>query len=291
MSVQKRTIVRAVRGLALPLSWWAPELAALWLRSLFLTPRARRSPSRERDWLDRAWHRQLSIGDSRVSLYSWGRGPTVLLAHGWAGRAGQLGALVGPLLERGRRVVAYDAPAHGASPGSRTNLLEMAETLVAVANEVGPVEAVVAHSLGSAACAVALSEGLDPSRVVFVAPPAEPSAFLAATGRLFGFTEDVIERARRLIERTIRRPLRDFDTVGLAPSSARPLLVVHDEGDRFVPMSDGRAVAAAWPGARLEVTRGLGHERVLWDEGVVNTIVDFVAQTTRTSDAARTSGC
>jgi pimeloyl-ACP methyl ester carboxylesterase len=48
-----------------------------------------------------------------------------------------------------------------------------------------------------------------------------------------------------------------------APSTPGPLLIFHDRRDAKVPLGDGRAIAAAWPGARLVTTQGLGHHRIL----------------------------
>ena len=39
-----------------------------------------------------------------------------------------------------------------------------------------------------------------------------------------------------------------------------PTLVLHGADDRLVPVAAGRAVAAAIPGARLEVFEGMGHD-------------------------------
>ena len=46
-----------------------------------------------------------------------------------------------------------------------------------------------------------------------------------------------------------------------------PMLVVHDEGDDEAPYSGGLAIAHAWPASRLFTTTGLGHRRILRDEG------------------------
>ena len=54
-----------------------------------------------------------------------------------------------------------------------------------------------------------------------------------------------------------------------------PTLVVHDRGDAFTPVTDGEAVAAAWPSTRLRLTDGLGHRRLLRDPDVVAEVVDF----------------
>jgi pimeloyl-ACP methyl ester carboxylesterase len=39
-----------------------------------------------------------------------------------------------------------------------------------------------------------------------------------------------------------------------------PSLVVHGDADRLVPLENGRATAAAIPGARLEIIEGMGHD-------------------------------
>jgi pimeloyl-ACP methyl ester carboxylesterase len=35
---------------------------------------------------------------------------------------------------------------------------------------------------------------------------------------------------------------------------------VHGDADRLVPLENGRATAAAIPGARLEIIEGMGHD-------------------------------
>jgi hypothetical protein len=71
-------------------------------------------------------------------------------------------------------------------------------------------------------------------------------------------------------------PMRHFDVPELGRAIAMPpTLVVHDRGDRFTPSTDGAAIAAAWPSARLRLTDGLGHRRLLSDPAVVADVVDF----------------
>jgi len=45
-----------------------------------------------------------------------------------------------------------------------------------------------------------------------------------------------------------------------------------------VPWRQGAAVAREWRGARLLTTRGLGHGRILQDEGIARAAADFIAQ-------------
>jgi pimeloyl-ACP methyl ester carboxylesterase len=56
-----------------------------------------------------------------------------------------------------------------------------------------------------------------------------------------------------------------------------PLLVIHDEDDTRIRVTQGRRLTAAFGDqARLVVTSGLGHRRILGDAEVVRTVLDFV---------------
>ena len=143
----------------------------------------------------------------------------------------------------------------------------------------GPLDGLVAHSGGCTAAALALREGwTGPERVVFVAPFALPSQALVPFGRAIGASAAVTARFSERVQRRFGRPWTDFDMTGLPPLRMMPdALVVHDGGDREVPASHGRALAAAWPGARWLETAGLGHRRLLHDPGVVSAVVGFIA--------------
>jgi pimeloyl-ACP methyl ester carboxylesterase len=53
-----------------------------------------------------------------------------------------------------------------------------------------------------------------------------------------------------------------YDTVAKAPSIRVPTLVVHGDRDPEIPFDEGRAVAAAIPGARFLPVVGAGHEDI-----------------------------
>lgn len=220
------------------------------------------------------WH--IPFGAGRLPLYGWGRGPVVLLAHGFSGRGSQMGAYIAPLVALGYRVVTFDAPAHGAAEGRRTALPEAVEALAEVAAHLGPLAAVVAHSNGAAASTVALSRGMVCARVVYISPPEDLGDFLRRGAAYLGMTEKVAAKARARIE---ARYGEGFDALRGAPLAERqqiPALIVHDRDDKLIRFGDGERIARAWPGAELIETRGLGHSRILRDAGVVEAAVRFI---------------
>jgi pimeloyl-ACP methyl ester carboxylesterase len=211
-----------------------------------------------------------------MQAWAWGEGPTVLLVHGWNGRATQLGGFVGPLVSRGYRVVAFDALGHGQSPGGRLSLPELAACIRQVADELGEVYGIVAHSLGGAATTLALSQGLQVERAVLISPPADPRRFLEAFSATLGITDAVRARLQQRIERRLAMSMQDMLVHVIARSMHTPALIVHDRDDKEVPVEVGRSIAEAWPGAELVITEGLGHQRILRADAVIDVATHFI---------------
>src|SRR6185369_17615122 len=78
---------------------------------------------------------------------------TALIVHGWSSRAARFALLAGALVDRGWRVLAFDAPGHGLSSGRSSSLPQVMAALDAVVTELGPVQALVGHSMGALAIA------------------------------------------------------------------------------------------------------------------------------------------
>lgn len=213
----------------------------------------------------------------------WGDGPPVYLVHGWAGHRRQFREFVAPLVARGFRVVAFDMPSHGESApgryGPRSSAFpEFTAALIRVAAEFGRPHAVIAHSAGAIATAGALCDGLSADRVVLLAPMASAQSYLRQFATVLGFGDRTSTRLVARIERRVGAPMHHFDLPELARAvTMPPALVIHDRTDRSTSVTDGAAVAAAWPGARFTVTTGLGHNRILRAPEVIADAVDFIA--------------
>lgn len=259
----------------------SPELSARWARRLLM--RTRETAPRAWEWpaLESAERIRLRCG---LSALSWrapdtpDTAPLALMLHGWDGRASQFAALVGPLVAAGWRVVALDGPAHGGSPGREAHPVAFAYALRTAAAELGPVEALVAHSMGAGASAYALSLGLQVRRVVLVGGPSSFRGVLLRFAAQIGLTRRARTRFLEIVGRHTGVPVDDLDIAHLAQRLATPALIVHDRGDPIVPFADARALASAWPGAELLATAHLGHWRVLYEPAVVGRIVGFVTR-------------
>ena len=172
--------------------------------------------------------------------------------------------------------MSYDGPGHGLTGRGRSSAPQLARALASVVAQVGEPHAVIAHSLGGVVTAIALADGLAPSRVALLAPVADPIRFVDEFSAKLGLNARTRAALRAHSERRIRF---DWDRLPVLPVFARarsPALIVHDRGDETVSVEEGRAIAAAWPGAELVLTDGLGHRGVLRNPAIVNRTVAFV---------------
>jgi pimeloyl-ACP methyl ester carboxylesterase len=131
-------------------------LPRAWRCGLFLTPVRRKLNPADEAEMYRARHHFLrcASGDP-IHVYEWGEGPrTALILHGWGSHAARFTTMVRALTDRGWRVLAPDAPGHGESHGSTSSLPQFIGALDAVIEQLGPVQALVGHSMGSLAIAM-----------------------------------------------------------------------------------------------------------------------------------------
>lgn len=268
--------VLALRAVFTTVGSVAPGIAARWAETIFCTPPRNEPRTGEEAFLASGRRFTVQGEGEDLAAWEWGAGPTVVLAHGWGSRAGRFGALTQALGEGGFRVVAYDAPAHGRSTGRSSSLPEFARALRAVADAVGPVHGLVGHSLGGAAATLALRDGLRAERVVLLAAPADVTRFSTAFAdhlRLPAGTRAVM---RRNLETRLQVRWDELHLPTIARALTAPALLLHDRGDEDVPYAQGEEIAAAWPGARLMATTGLGHRGLLRDPDTVRATVAFL---------------
>jgi pimeloyl-ACP methyl ester carboxylesterase len=271
-------IPRSLRAGMRAASVVAPGLAAWVAYMIFFTPPRIPPRQRELDILARADTITLGPAKRRVTAYTWGDGPAVLLVHGWGGNAGHLAGFVDPLVAAGFRAVAVDLPAHGRSAGRRSSAVHGAAALRLAQEAFGPVTGLVAHSFGAPISTYALARGgLSTDRVVYVAPAARFEPYWARFGAAIGASPAVMARAMRHAERWLDVRFEEIGPLVLAATQETPLLILHPAEDRESPITEGRLLADAWPGAELREIAGLGHMRVLWDETVIDEAIRFLA--------------
>ncbi|MFB6531186.1 alpha/beta hydrolase [Streptomyces sp. NPDC056399] len=261
----------------------APGTAGRWAFRLFVRPlgRARLKPE-EQALFAAARTGHLQVRGKDVVTYAWGDGRRpVLLVHGWSSRASRLTAFAEALLERGYSPVAFDVPGHGESPGRDSNIVEYREIIRRLHARHGDFDAVVAHSFGVLASLFALRDGVRTARFVGVGGVGSFDLLVKGFQGALGVDDRVLRCMRDHVERRlVPGEPGVWDRFGAdrdAGELGAPVLLFHDDGDDMVPLVHSRRlVRAHGDRARLVVTRGLGHRRILKDPAVVDEAVEFL---------------
>lgn len=250
-----------------------PRQAARFASNLFFTPR--KTVYHERDLAFLASGKPLQLESGRAA---WGFGqpnnPSIWFVHGWASHAGKFAVIVDACVKRGFHCVAWDAPAHGRSPGDRTSLMAITHALVSDVQAYAgdKVYALVGHSLGGVCVALSCKYGLKPNKLALIAAPASIKgvldrymAYMGLSGSAAeGFLEDVAaENKVGYIDVEPEHNASYFPVEGH---------IIHDNDDPEIPYSDALAWLDFKPKFLLHKTQRLGHQKILYDREVARYI-------------------
>ena len=271
-------VLRTMRFLFSRLGGVFPRLMGRWAFDLWFRTRRFPESAAGKRAASEATREVLPVNNIPVAVYQWGEaGPLVLFVHGWSGRASQVAAFVAPLLDAGMRVLAVDLPGHGETPGKRTNIIECAAVIRELEGKFGPLYAAITHSFGGMVLTYALGHGARVERAVIISAPSDVDFLVESFAETLSLHPDVVDDLwRRMALRFDEEFSERLSIVNYADDLVMPALVIHDEQDNSVPVSQGQRIAATWPGAQFLRTSGLGHGRILRDRQVIGTVVEFL---------------
>lgn len=216
--------------------------------------------------------------------YLWkSQGPSVLLVHGWGSDSRSMIGFVKPLLALGFQVASFDAPAHGASVGNRTTMTRFIKAVGAAITSLDNVQIIVGHSLGSIASVAAIARASPRhaeavKRLVLIAAPLSLSGVLERWAANQQLQPAVIGKIYDHLHVQNGVPVSHMDISVLGAAMNLPVLVVHDEHDPVVPLSEAQRLVRSLKNARLELTSGLGHARILSATPVKELITRFISE-------------
>jgi len=213
-----------------------------------------------------------TVGDGENSLDF----KKILLVHGWESRATQMYALVPALLTLGYQVIAIDMPGHGKSAGEVSHAEIFINTLLLTQQKLGVFDAVVGHSLGAGASGIALSRGLTTDKIVLISGPSSIenalTRFTGTVGLNTIATEHFIEFAGQLVGKRAS----ELDAVNTPRAIQVAMLIIHDQSDIEVPLSESERLLSRFKDAELYITQGLGHRRILKSKEVIEKVCEFL---------------
>lgn len=249
----------------------APSFAAKKVYNVMSNPRVRKLREFENEILELSHRKTLTFRDFNIQTYTWGdsEDKTALLVHGWEGQAGNFGGIIPLLLEKGYRVISFDAPSHGYSSKGQTNMFDFIETVSLFLKEHRP-NLVLSHSFGSISTAYALGENLDISvdHWFLVTSPFSFEGRLNDIKNLAGVTDRTINQLISQFEADTEMKVAEMnmETYCAKVTNVSRATVIHSIDDQILPIATSRAVHGALAGSEMIELQKLGHYKILWSE-------------------------
>ncbi len=218
------------------------------------------------DWTSTRTRQTVTLEREGVTLRGWrfraprAGAPTLLFFNGNGMTIGESEPLYRRIAEAGAEVVVFDYRGYGFSGGVadvaafRQDALAEYDWLVQQAG--GPV-AVYGFSLGTV-MATSVAAQRPVKGLILAGTIASAAEEMPIYARAHGLPEEQIQ-AMHLDAGSVEA----FDEVGRIAKSQAPLLMLHGEGDRLVPIAEGREVFAASPARqkRFVALPGMAHNQ------------------------------
>jgi pimeloyl-ACP methyl ester carboxylesterase len=214
-----------------------------------------------------------------LSIYRWSASDKkILLLHGWGGSPLDFKHMITALVTAGYEVVAFDAPAHGASEGKRTNLLQWMHILEQLLQHTGPVHGIVGHSLGGLNAALTLiHKQAQAPRLAMISAAVSAPVFFNETFQLFRIPQQVMPKLQQLIIERLRGSLDELDLFRhINRIKADRILVAYDENDHLVKQEQINSFLQQYPSIQSLRINGEGHFRIMRNETVINRVLEFL---------------
>lgn len=216
-----------------------------------------------------------------VTGYRWNfpRSKKFLVVHGFQSAAKNFEKYITLMISKNYEVLAFDAPAHGESEGTRINVLEYSRFIKEICTRYGPIETFMAHSFGGLAISLALEDIIhtDKTRLVLIAPATETST---AVDLLFNFLK-LKDNLRTDFENLIISMggvTVQWLSVSRAIKNIRArILWIHDEDDDITPLKDVQPlIQSGYSNIQFMITKGFGHRRIYHEKEVIEAVTTFL---------------
>ena len=256
----------------------SPVLAEKFARRLFITPIKHKIPKREFHMEAASQQSKLFVPsiNKEIVVYTYGNSnKKILLVHGWSGRGTQLVKIADAFLENGYATISFDAPAHGKSGTKTTLMLEFIESILEVEKQYGPFEFAVGHSLGGMSILNAVKKGLQIKKAVVIASGNSVINIVNTFTEKIGLPNKVAVLMKNNFEKKYHLEMESFSAYVVAKEVKIPVLVIHDNDDEDISVSEAYHLAENLSNKEILITNNLGHRKILGDLKVIEKIVEF----------------
>lgn len=257
----------------------SPKLVAKVALFVMTNPQQRKIRTFEKDILTLAKIDRISFKQFSIATYEWGEGDTsILLVHGWEGRASNFGKIIPLLLKKGYKVKSFDAPSHGNSSRQKVNFFDYIQLVKQVLQK-QHFQHIMAHSMGSVITIGALAE--------IPSYPLKQLVLLTTPDRLTDYTQSLMEQLglgtktekvllHLIKEQTGKDPHLINGSDLCQTIETERGLIIQDTADQIIPLAWSKRVQQNLPNTALVEIENTGHFKMLWAETTLDILDEWL---------------
>lgn len=258
--------------------------AAESLFKLFCTPYSGKPKRKEPPFFKKATTLNILFEGMTIKGWQWipanCNGSKVLVVHGFDSCSYKSESIIQKLYASGYQVLAFDAPGHGISDGKTVNAKQFSECINNINEKFGTLYAIVAHSFGGMAAALATENYLPQlQKLVLIAPATETRR---AIDNFFIFLKMPIKlkpEFDNIIKGLSGKDVAYFSVARAVENIKNNILWIHDKKDFICPIDDVIPVQEKHlPNVQFYITKGLGHNAIYRSSSVLQQIDAFLAE-------------
>ncbi|MBL4629931.1 MAG: alpha/beta hydrolase [Paraglaciecola sp.] len=223
----------------------------------------------------------LPFRNGHIVTHSWGSGDKIIyLVHGWESNSSLMKGFIGPLVNQGYKVIAFDMPAHGRSSRQPTHLRDFSATLEYVMSVFGKAFGILAHSFGATATVLLMHEKqhLLPKKLCLISPMKSLDSHLQVFNTVTGLSDPMMDKLLIRLKLHYALEAKHTDITQLIQDVSIPGLLIHDEHDSLIPIEVTYRLASVWNGSRIIKTQNLGHRKILKDPFVIRQVTNYMLE-------------
>lgn len=230
---------------------------------------------------DKADKLTTKVGHITIQGYRWNKGgiKKVLILHGFESYAGNFDRYIQPLVEKNYEVLAFDAPAHGASGGRKITLPMYIDTIRTIYFEFGTIQSFMAHSFGGLAVTHFLEKIPHDrnTKLALIAPATETTTAIDSFCRFLQLGDRIKKELNALITAIGGVPPSYYSIPRALKHIKADILWVHDKDDDVTPITDVQPVIdKQYSNIRFLITYGWGHRKIYREHKVIKSVVAFL---------------
>lgn len=221
----------------------------------------------------------LDVDGHSAALHQWGSGEKkLLLLHGWLSNSQRWHPYVSQLDLNEYQVFALDAPGHGMAKGNHMNVEIYRNALEQSVREIGSIDTLVCHSLGSLVGGYAYlnNREIPIKRFVIMGSPSGMDAIFTYFKSTLGLSGKAIANLGRKINSVLKLPHETISLAHFFQKVNQPVLVVHEVLDRITPFEPIRVASEKRKQISTFFTQGQDHN--LNGEEIVNRVIQFIKE-------------